>query len=82
MCLGLSDTIMYKCIYVYTVCPLLLHSLVLSFFKNSLSIANLVLEPFMASVPCSLKYKIKIRNVKKYSTSVVMAVACFQLALV
>ena len=41
-----------------------------------------LLEPSMASVPCSLKCIIKIGNVKKYNTSVVMAVACFHLALV
>ena len=44
MCLGLSDTIMYKCIYVYIVCLLLLYSQVLSFFKNSFSTANLVIR--------------------------------------
>ena len=42
MCLGLSDTIMYKCIYVYIVRSLLLYSQVLSLFKNSFSIANLI----------------------------------------
>ena len=44
MCLGLSDTIMYKCIYVYIVCLLLLYSQVLSFFKNPFSTANLVIR--------------------------------------
>ena len=42
MCLGLSDTIMYKSIYVYIVRSLLLYSQVLSLFKNSFSIANLI----------------------------------------
>ena len=56
---------MYKCIYVYTVCPLLLYSQLLSFFKNSFTTANLVFEIFMASMSCSLKCIIKIGNVKK-----------------
>ena len=73
---------MYKCTYAHTVCRLLLYSQVFSFFKNSFSTANLVFEPFMASMLCSLKCIIKIGNVKNCNISVVMAVACFQLAFV